>query len=157
MIKYAIKYGTTLRLTERNGRNHLFSLENNVLHCVVDRQHSLHNRTVDQLKSDLAVHQPAGLHVLEGADGAHHHEVGLGQVFVEREAVAPRSLLGGGRDPCGILLLVLKANRSELMVVKPGYYRLVLTLLSRQDVGLLNQLVSGQDSVNGTPLIDVLY
>ena len=144
-------------MTSKNGRNHLFSLENDVLHRVVNRRHSLHKRAVDQLKSDLAVHRPAGLHVLEEADGTHHCEVSLGQVFVEREAVAPCSLFGGGRDPRGVLLLVLKANRSELMVVKPGYYRLVLTLLSRQDVGLLNQLVSGQDSVNGTPLIDVLY
>ena len=152
MIKYAIKYGTTLRLIERNGRNHLFSLENNVLHRVVNGRHSLHNRAVYQLKSDLAVHRPAGLHVLEGADGTHHREVSLGKVFVEREAVAPRSLLGGGRDPRGVLLLVLKANRSELTVVKPGYYRLVLSLLSRQDVGLLNQLVSRRNSVDGSTL-----
>ena len=91
-------------------------------------------------------------------NGPHHKEVRLGQVFIERETVFPRSLLTplssgvGGRDPLRKLLLVLEAHRPKLTVVEPGYYRLVLACLARQDVGLLDELLLSWDVGDGTSL-----
>ena len=56
-----------------------------------------------------------------GTNGAHHGEVSLRQVLVEREAVASSSLVGsGGQDPIGELLLVQEAHGPELTVEEPG-------------------------------------
>ena len=88
-----------------------------------------------------------------GTNGAHHGEVSLRQVLVEREAVASSSLVGsGGQDPIGELLLVQEAHGPELTVEEPGYDRLVLTLLSRQDMGLLYQLLSSRDVLDSSLL-----
>ena len=73
---------------------------NNVVNRVVDGRHLFHCGAIHHFELQLAVDRPALLHILVGTNGPHHEEVRPGQVFVEREAVAPGSLLvppaGGG-------------------------------------------------------------
>ena len=48
---------------------------------------------------------------------------------------------------------MLEAHGPELTVIKPGYDGLVLPCLSRQDVGLLDELLLGWDVGDGPLLL----